>query len=178
MQKGSCHNGASGLQHDLPAADKHSKFFSVDIKCREVLKKEPKSFNWRADLLQKALGKWSGEVSASPGVAWGGRLLVFVQLAYPCHRGDCFTTHGASKKLDNAGLEFLWDWLGFPVLPTVVVRAQPERPVAQSQKLLQVPSEPPQAVLAAAARSEEKRAAAVAAATSKCYSSVVCRQVR
>ena len=103
------------MQHDLVAQGADGQLYSVEVKCYEVQKRDPLTFNWRSNLLNKTLAKWTKEVSSEPAGTWVARVLVFVELEYHCHRNGKFTTHGAKVKVGCNDFEYLWGWRGFPL---------------------------------------------------------------
>ena len=116
------HLGPGRLEHDLLTQTRSGVasrlargMYSVELACFQVQTKSPTTFNWRDKLCDKALKRWDAEVKASPHGSWGGRLVVFVQLASPCHsNGGRFTTHGALVDPCSKTLDVLWGWTGFP----------------------------------------------------------------
>ena len=109
-----CHMGPGGLEHDLIAEAGASSsldrgMYSVELKCAEIMSKNPKGFSWRSVMQERALTKWREEVIASPPGVWAGRLLVFVAIPRPsCREGPKFSTHCSIVKPLSRSFDRVW----------------------------------------------------------------------
>ena len=95
---------------------------SVEIKCREVVSRMPKTFSWPKKMQQTALPLWRSELAHSRA-PWFARVLVFVEMRRPCHSGP-FSTH-ASILLNREDSDWavLWGWRGFGIHPGTAQRS-------------------------------------------------------
>ena len=128
--------------------------YSIEIKCREVEKLNPSTHSWRDDAEEAAKVKWGAELAARPGV-YAARILVFVEMASPCHSGN-FKLHASILWDDQEHFTKLWGWTGFhsasasrasassssdghAAQPTVANDTGPIRRVAQASAVAQLP---------------------------------------
>ena len=85
--------------------------YSIEIKCREVKTVSPSTHSWREDVEKAARVGWDAELAAHPGV-YAARILVFVQMASPCHSGE-FKLHASILWSGQEHFTKLWGWTGF-----------------------------------------------------------------
>ena len=98
--------------------------FSVEIKCREVVCRMPRTFSWPKKMGEEALPLWTSELARNKA-PWFARVLVFVEMPRPCHSGS-FSTH-SSILMNQANSDWakLWGWQGFGIFPAAAVRSAP-----------------------------------------------------
>ena len=85
--------------------------YSVELKCREIQEKQPRTFKWQDTLQTEALPLFTAEATRD-GNALRGRLLILVEMSKPCHTGP-FDVHGALFDADRMGWQDVFGWSGF-----------------------------------------------------------------
>ena len=90
--------------------------YSAEVKCREVKCKHPGGFDWAETLEESAVTRWDVERASFPEACFAGRLLVFVEMASPCHAGAP-KTHGSVLLVRAQKFALLWGWAGFKSKP-------------------------------------------------------------
>jgi hypothetical protein len=107
----------AGGRHDIlatpvvPTRRGHG-LVSVEIKCREVVKRRPTGFNWQATLEEEATVLWEAVKVADPS-RWVGRMLLFVELRRPCHSGSIAGLHASVIWRNATAWATLFGWRGF-----------------------------------------------------------------
>ena len=111
------HATSGGLKHDL-IMQPHLLFggmppglYSIEIKCREVKVLQPSTHSWREEAEAAARSGWDAELAAHPG-AYAARIVVFVQMASPCHSGGV-ALHASILRAGQERFTKLWGWAGF-----------------------------------------------------------------
>ena len=100
--------------------------YSLECVCREVI--EPRAFDWAGVLSKEAAGLWEAE--KNQGMC--GRILCFVQMTRPCHRGE-HHLHALILKKGKVLWEKMFGWAGFSlasIAPSenAAATATPSRP--------------------------------------------------
>ena len=95
-----------GQESVLPDAG----LISVEIKCKEIRDRNPKTFVWEETVTGEALVLFKKENDFKKD-AVAGRVLVLCEMHQPCHDGP-FRLHG-SLYTTHKGWHSLWGWSGF-----------------------------------------------------------------
>jgi len=128
--------------------------FTTEIKCREVVTRDPATHNWRTTYEAKASELWDAEW-AHDASTFAARILVFVEFTRPSnvHDGNCHShawvpeTHlHASIRWGGADWLTLFGWVGFPLsvaAQQAALLAAPKAAAKAAAKVAPAPPAPP-----------------------------------
>lgn len=85
--------------------------YSLELRCREVGERLPKTFDWQKTLEEEADPLLDAELKKDPE-SLQGRLLIFVELSKPCHSGT-FHLHGSLREAGREKWTDVFGWAGF-----------------------------------------------------------------
>ena len=85
--------------------------YSLELRCREVRERLPKTFDWQKTLEEEADPLLDAELKKDPE-SLQGRLLIFVELSKLCHSGT-FHLHGSLRDAGRKKWTDVFGWAGF-----------------------------------------------------------------
>jgi hypothetical protein len=113
-----CSAAAFNGSHDLlaspfPGLDSRLSpgVYSVELRCREIVERQPRTFNWQDTLEEEALPLLTAELNRDT-TALKGRMLILVEMNKPCHGGS-FSVHGSLYATGGPRWTNLFGWSGF-----------------------------------------------------------------